>query len=65
MNYKHVKDYWLFYIYGLIVLIVISLILISDILSAGETKVNWFWILTAIVIMTLIIFLINKFWNKK
>lgn len=65
MNYKHVKDYYFFYIYGLTVLIVISLILISDLLAGRETKVNWFWILTAIIIMTLIIFLINKFWNKK
>ena len=65
MNYQHVKDYWLFYVYGLTVLIVIFFILISDILAAGETKVNWFWIFTAIIIMTIIVFLINKFWNKK
>lgn len=65
MNYKHVKDHWLFYVYGLTVLIVISLILISDLLAGKETKVNWFWVFIAIVIMTLIIYLINKFWNKK
>ena len=65
MKYQHVKDYWLFYVYGLTVLFVISFILISDILSAGETKVNWFLTFTVIIIMGIIVFLVDKFWNKK